>query len=725
VALATQTRETPWSAAGVPGKSWLRSFKLRHPELTSRKSQGLELGRARGLCPTSVASLYYNLNELYTSFHYPPSHIWNCDESGVQAGRSGGATVLAKMGSRSMHSIEADQKEHLSVLSCINAEGGSIPNFYILKGTYFLKDYVKRCEENAVMAMQPNAWMTKWLFESWISHFIGSLKKGPGIDLNNRHLLILDGHNSHVTLEVVTLAMNSGLDIVSLPSHTSHALQPLDVSCFKPFKAAFRQIKDSWTLVNKGRKVEKQDLCEWTSQALQKALSSKNIKYGFRKTGIWPYNAAAVQTQMSPSQGFEEGQEGFMREGTEDSSASSEEGGGPDEDGLCPGNEFQSAGEGCTSLDQGPSSKHFSPPCFDGGPRCFDPGPCSLDLGPRSSDLGPRSSDMGATCSDLGASSSDMGRRWSDLGLLVDEGRSRHYYVDVPNPEESNYGVDEQHVSIDPTFRAQLQEESGRDISEFLVLPELIPAKKRTRQQPLLDYKKSMILTSTDYIAGLQQVLAQKEATVAAAKCKKEENEANKEQKKIEKEQLQKQKEERAEARVQKRREKDLERQQKVAAAGVGGRRRRGAAARAQDAAPAAAGEGLQAGAARSDVDNVGAARGASLGDLRGWSGASLEDLRGWSGVPLHSAGFEATSPHLTLPPHLTLQQGRVASPSMGAAAPTAFNLPLIQRMNTQGFYRPQAPSPTHPLFQPSPRYASELERERMPQRPSRWGGER
>jgi hypothetical protein len=102
VAMATQTRETPWSASGVPGKSWLRSFKLRHPELVSRKSQSLEMGRARGLCPTSAATLYNNLQELYNTYNYPPSNIWNCDESGVQAGRSGGATVLAKVGSKSV-----------------------------------------------------------------------------------------------------------------------------------------------------------------------------------------------------------------------------------------------------------------------------------------------------------------------------------------------------------------------------------------------------------------------------------------------------------------------------------------------------------------------------------------------------------------------------------------------------------------------------------------------
>ena len=65
--------------------------------------------------------------------------------------------VLAKQGSRTVHSIEPDQREHLSVLSCINAVGGCIPNFYILKGMYFLEDYIARCEAEVVMGMQPNA----------------------------------------------------------------------------------------------------------------------------------------------------------------------------------------------------------------------------------------------------------------------------------------------------------------------------------------------------------------------------------------------------------------------------------------------------------------------------------------------------------------------------------------------------------------------------------------
>ena len=47
------------------------------------------------------------------------------------------------------------------MLSCINADGGSILNFYILKGSYFFEDYIAKCELEAVMGMQPNVWMIR------------------------------------------------------------------------------------------------------------------------------------------------------------------------------------------------------------------------------------------------------------------------------------------------------------------------------------------------------------------------------------------------------------------------------------------------------------------------------------------------------------------------------------------------------------------------------------
>ena len=75
VAFATQSREMSWSATGVQEKGWLRRFRLRHLEIATRKAQGLEVNRACALCSTTAKTLYNNLEELYLTFHYPPSHI--------------------------------------------------------------------------------------------------------------------------------------------------------------------------------------------------------------------------------------------------------------------------------------------------------------------------------------------------------------------------------------------------------------------------------------------------------------------------------------------------------------------------------------------------------------------------------------------------------------------------------------------------------------------------
>ena len=91
----TQDRDTTFTN-GISGPSWIKWFKARNPGLTLRIAQGLEQSRAKGLCPENVASLYDNLQDMYSRHKYPETHIWNCDESGAQTGRKGGGHVLTK-----------------------------------------------------------------------------------------------------------------------------------------------------------------------------------------------------------------------------------------------------------------------------------------------------------------------------------------------------------------------------------------------------------------------------------------------------------------------------------------------------------------------------------------------------------------------------------------------------------------------------------------------------
>ncbi len=103
--------------------------------------------------------------------------------------------------------------------------------------------------------------MITFLFKEFLSFFNKSVPRG--MSLNNRHLLILDEHDSHVTLEVIKQTKEFGLGMITLPSHTSHVLQPLDVFCFKPFKTTFRKVKDVTMSISNHMEPNKINLVGW------------------------------------------------------------------------------------------------------------------------------------------------------------------------------------------------------------------------------------------------------------------------------------------------------------------------------------------------------------------------------------------------------------------------------------------------------------------------------
>jgi len=100
-----------------------------------------------------------------------------------------------------------------------------------------------------------------------------------------------------MTLEAIEQAKKIGLDMVTLPSHTLHAFQPLDVAYFKPFKIAFKKERDASMVNNNYSKPDKITLVAWVDQTLVK----KNIISRFKITSIWPLNSKAINEKTTPS----------------------------------------------------------------------------------------------------------------------------------------------------------------------------------------------------------------------------------------------------------------------------------------------------------------------------------------------------------------------------------------------------------------------------------------
>jgi hypothetical protein len=105
------------------------------------------------------------------------------------------------------------------------------------------------------------------LFKEFLSFFNKSFL--GGMSFNNQHLLILNGHGSHVTLETIEHSKDFGLDMITLASHTSHTLQPLKMSYFKPFKTTFRKFRGASRSRSNHMELSKINLVGWVDQALK------------------------------------------------------------------------------------------------------------------------------------------------------------------------------------------------------------------------------------------------------------------------------------------------------------------------------------------------------------------------------------------------------------------------------------------------------------------------
>ena len=118
-----------------------------------------------------------------------------------------------------------------------------------------------------------------------MDHLIKHTRCGP----KHKILLILDNHESHISLDVIDKAKSAGIVMLTIPPHTSHQLQSLDKSVFGPFKASYCRTMDNWMRSNPGKNVTIYEIPALVKKAQLAAMTPKNILSRFECTGTWPF----------------------------------------------------------------------------------------------------------------------------------------------------------------------------------------------------------------------------------------------------------------------------------------------------------------------------------------------------------------------------------------------------------------------------------------------------
>jgi hypothetical protein len=115
-------------------------------------------------------------------------------------------------------------------------------------------------------------------------------------DPTEEHILVMDQHSTHCSYELLHFAEDNHVTIYYLPSHTTHYLQPVDYSLFRPLKRAYHAAEDAsfWS----GLPTNMFRVPILFGTAWKKACTPDNIKAGFRGTGIFPFDPEHVLQQL-------------------------------------------------------------------------------------------------------------------------------------------------------------------------------------------------------------------------------------------------------------------------------------------------------------------------------------------------------------------------------------------------------------------------------------------
>ena len=113
-------------------------------------------------------------------------------------------------------------------------------------------------------------------------------------------VLIVDGHDSHITIEFIRFCVKSSIRLYCLPPHTTHLLQPLDVGLFGPLQHAYSKAMDDAMRTGVSG-IFKGNFLPIYISARKAAYTVDNILNAWRGAGIIPFNSRAILSKINPS----------------------------------------------------------------------------------------------------------------------------------------------------------------------------------------------------------------------------------------------------------------------------------------------------------------------------------------------------------------------------------------------------------------------------------------
>lgn len=275
-----------WHRKLIAGEDRLGSFLKRHSALSIRAPQATSLSRATSFDKTDVNLFFENLKTVHLRLNLSPGDIWNVDETGLTTVQVPNR-VIARRGIKNLGKMTSAERGTLvTVAVAISALGNMVPPFFVFPLVHYKDHYIRGGPVGSDGDANSSGWMKENNFQKFAKHFIKCVKPTKEKPV----LLLLDNHDSHLSIEVLDYFKDNGVTILSFPPHCSHKLQPLDRTVYGSLKKYYNEACDNWLASHPGKTITIYDIPELVKMSLPLAATIDNIQSGFRVAGISPLN---------------------------------------------------------------------------------------------------------------------------------------------------------------------------------------------------------------------------------------------------------------------------------------------------------------------------------------------------------------------------------------------------------------------------------------------------
>ena len=156
--------------------------------------------------------------------------------------------------------MRSNSRENVTGVTTISADGTTWKPTIIFKGHRVQADWIseKNGPPDPRCTATDSSFMQDTVFLNYLKVFYKQLGERGLLD-GKPHVLVLDGHASHVCYDVIKLVIELDIVLFQLPSHTSHITQSLDVAAFGSFKKEVTKVLTAYPFEHGGTLSLKRD----------------------------------------------------------------------------------------------------------------------------------------------------------------------------------------------------------------------------------------------------------------------------------------------------------------------------------------------------------------------------------------------------------------------------------------------------------------------------------